>query len=148
MRDTMNGISGSGNLTIGCASVAGSILSRDTAVTHLYSAVTDSHGLYNMFCLLCALSWNSSLRDAKPAGYMFVWFAKHSLAKHCLSFLGDADECEKQFCFVFRICLAFFDVRLRWALVHLFAYNQYCRYLNIVDFLFCVNEETNVMIWY
>ena len=55
-----------------------------------------------MFCLPCALSRNSSLRDAKPAGHLFVWFAKH-----CLSFRGDADECEKQFRFVFRICLAF-----------------------------------------
>ena len=47
---------------------------------------------------------------------MFVWFAKHRLAKHCLLFRGDADECEKQFCFVFRLCLAFFDSRLRRAL--------------------------------
>ena len=56
-----------------------------------------------------ALSRNSSLRDAKPARHLFVWFAKHCLAEHCLSFRGDADECKKQFCFVFRICLAFFD---------------------------------------
>ena len=27
-------------------------------------------------------------------------------------FRGDADECQKQFCFVFRICLAFFNSRL------------------------------------
>ena len=60
----------------------------------------------------CALSRNMSLRDAKPARHLFVWFAKHCLAEHCLSFRGDADECEKQFCFVFRICLAFFDSRL------------------------------------
>ena len=59
-----------------------------------------------------ALSRNRSLRDAKPARHLFVWFAKHCLAEHCLSFRGDADECEKQFCFVFRICLAFFDSRL------------------------------------
>ena len=59
-----------------------------------------------------ALSRNRSLRDAKPARHIFVWFAKHCLAEHCLSFRGDADECEKQFCFVFRICLAFFDSRL------------------------------------
>ena len=59
-----------------------------------------------------ALSLNRSLRDAKPARHLFVWFAKHCLAEHCLSFRGDADECEKQFCFVFRICLAFFDSRL------------------------------------
>ena len=69
-----------------------------------------------MFCLLCALSQNSSLRDAKPAGHLFVWFSKHCLAKDFLSFRGDADECEKQFHFVFCICLAFFDVRLRWVL--------------------------------
>ena len=56
-----------------------------------------------MFCLRCALSQNSSLRDAKPAEYLFVWFAKHCLAKHCLSFRVDAGECEKQFRFVFRI---------------------------------------------
>ena len=43
---------------------------------------------------------------------MFVWFAKRCLAEHCLLFRGDADECQKQFCFVFRICLAFFDSRL------------------------------------
>ena len=59
-----------------------------------------------------ALSRNRSLRDAKPARHIFVWFAKHCLAEHCLLFRGDADECEKQFCFVFRICLAFFDSRL------------------------------------
>ena len=59
-----------------------------------------------------ALSRNRSLRDAKPARHLFVWFAKHCLAEHCLSFRGDTDECEKQFCFVFRICLAFFDSRL------------------------------------
>ena len=55
-----------------------------------------------------AISRNRSLRDAKPARHLFVWFAKHCLAEHCLSFRGDADECEKQLCFVFRICLAFF----------------------------------------
>ena len=59
-----------------------------------------------------ALSRNRSLRDAKPTRHLFVWFAKHCLAEHCLSFRGDADECEKQFCFVFHICLAFFDSRL------------------------------------
>ena len=59
-----------------------------------------------------ALSRNRSLRDAKPARHLFVWFAKHCLAEYCLSFRGDADECEKQFCFVFRICLAIFDSRL------------------------------------
>ena len=59
-----------------------------------------------------ALSRNRSLRDADPARHLFVWFAKHCLAEHCLSFRGDTDECEKQFCFVFRICLAFFDSRL------------------------------------
>ena len=65
-----------------------------------------------MFCKPCSLSRNRSLRDAKSARHMFVWFAKHCLAEHCLSFRGDADECKKQFCFVFRICLAFFDSRL------------------------------------
>ena len=59
-----------------------------------------------------ALSRNRSLRDAKLARHLFVWFAKDCLAEHCLSFRGDADECEKQFCFVFRICLVFFDSRL------------------------------------
>ena len=59
-----------------------------------------------------ALSRNRSLRDAIPGRHLFVWFAKHCLAEHCLSFRGDADECEKQFCFVFRICLAFFYSRL------------------------------------
>ena len=59
-----------------------------------------------------ALSRNRSLRDAKPARHLFVWFAKHCLAEHCLSFRVDAHECEKQFCFVFRICLAVFDSRL------------------------------------
>ena len=66
-----------------------------------------------------ALSRNRSLRDAKPARHLFVWLAKHCLAEHCLSFRGDADECEKQFCFVFRICLAFFDSRLWRPLAHL-----------------------------
>ena len=61
-----------------------------------------------MFCKPCSLSRNRSLRDAKSARHMFVWFAKHCLAEHCLLFRGDADECQKQFCFVFRICLAFF----------------------------------------
>ena len=56
-----------------------------------------------------ALSRNRSFRAAKPARHLFVWFAKHCLVEHCLSFRGDADECEKQFCFGFRICLAFFD---------------------------------------
>ena len=65
-----------------------------------------------MFCKPCSLSRNRSLRDAKSARHMFVWFAKHCLAEHCLLFRGDADECQKQFCFVFRICLAFFDSRL------------------------------------
>ena len=64
-----------------------------------------------------ALSRNRSLRDAKPARHLFVWFAKHCLAERCLSFRGDADECEKQFCFVFRICLAFFDSGL-WRPLH------------------------------
>ena len=45
------------------------------------------------------LSRNRSLRAAKPARHIFVWFVKHCLAEHCLSFRGDADECEKQFCF-------------------------------------------------
>ena len=57
-----------------------------------------------------------SLRDAKPAGHLVVWFTKHCLAEHCLSFRGDSNECEKQFCFVFRICLAFLDSRLHRAL--------------------------------
>ena len=77
------------------------------------------HGLQNEMSLTfrrCfvnrALSRNRSLRDAKPARHIFVWFAKHCLAEQFLSFRGDADECEKQFCFVFRICLAFFDSRL------------------------------------
>ena len=65
-----------------------------------------------MFCKPCSLSRNRSLRDAKSARHMFVWFAKHCSAEHCLLFRGDADECQKQFCFVFRICLAFFDSRL------------------------------------
>ena len=65
-----------------------------------------------MFCKPCSLSRNRSLRDAKSARHMFVWFAKHCLAEHCSLFRGDADECQKQFCFVFRICLAFFDSRL------------------------------------
>ena len=69
-----------------------------------------------MFCLTCALSRNRSLQDAIPPGHLFVWFTKHCLAKHCLSVRGDADKCEKQFCFVFRICLVFYDVPLRWAL--------------------------------
>ena len=69
-----------------------------------------------MFCKPCSLSRNRSLRDAKSARHLFVWFAKHCLAEHCLLFRGDADEFEKQFCFVFRICLAFFDSRLRRAL--------------------------------
>ena len=69
-----------------------------------------------MFCLTCALSRNRSLQDAIPAGHLFVWFTKHCLAKHCLSVQGDSDKCEKQFCFVFRICLVFYDVPLRWAL--------------------------------
>ena len=65
-----------------------------------------------MFCKPCSLSRTRSLRDAKSARHMFVWFAKHCLAEHCLLFRVDADECQKQFCFVFRICLAFFDSRL------------------------------------
>ena len=77
-----------------------------------------------MFCLLCVLSQNSSLRDAKPAGHLFVWFAKHCLAKHCLSFWGDADECEKQFRFVLCICVACFAVRLHWALVCIWMLNS------------------------
>ena len=59
-----------------------------------------------------ALFRNRSLRDAKPARHLFVWFTKHCLAEHCLSFRVDADECEKQFCFVFLICFLFFDSRL------------------------------------
>ena len=70
-----------------------------------------------MFCKPSSLSRNRSLRDAKSARHMFVWFAKHCLAEHCLLFRGDADECQKQFCFVFRICLAFFDSRL-WRPLH------------------------------
>ena len=65
-----------------------------------------------MFCKPCSLSRNRSHRDAKSARHMFVWFAKHCLAEHCLLFRGDADECQKQFCFVFRICFLFFDSRL------------------------------------
>ena len=65
-----------------------------------------------MFCKPCSLSRNRSLPDAKSARHIFVWFAKHCLAEHCLLFRGDADECQKQFCFVFCICLAFFDSRL------------------------------------
>ena len=85
------------------------------------------HGLQNemslinfstMFCKPCSLSRNRSLRDAKSARHMFVWFAKHCLAEHCLSFRGDADECKKQFCFVFRICLAFFWLSSVAALRH------------------------------
>ena len=48
-----------------------------------------------MFCQPCSLSRNRSLRYAKSARHLFVWFAKHCLAEHCLLFRGDADECEK-----------------------------------------------------
>ena len=74
-----------------------------------------------------ALSRNRSLRDAKPARHLFVWFAKHYLAEHCLLFRGDADECEKQFCLVFRICLAFFDSRLWRPLNSNQLWKSYCK---------------------
>ena len=49
-RDAISGISGSGNLTIVRVSLAGSIHSDGAPVQlwHIYSAVTDSHGLYDM----------------------------------------------------------------------------------------------------
>ena len=51
MRDAINWIRGSGYPTIVSNSLAGSIHSRDTrtAVTRIYSAVTDSKDLYDMF---------------------------------------------------------------------------------------------------
>ena len=79
-----------------------------------------------------ALFRNRSLRDAKPARHLFVWFAKHCLAEHCLSFRGDADECEKQFCFVFCICLAFFDSRL-WRPLLYGEWKHYCSLLFTVQ---------------
>ena len=96
---------------------------KDRCLCFSLSTYVSLINVSTMFCLPCALSRNSSrnssLREAKPAGHLFVWFAKHRWAKNCLSFRGHADECEKQFRFVFRICLAFFDVRSRFADWHM-----------------------------
>ena len=53
----------------------------------------------------------SSLQDAKLAGHLLVCFAQSCLAKQL------SEKSEKQFHFVFCVCLAIFDVRLHWALV-------------------------------
>ena len=102
------------SIQTGCVA-SKNLYNRDAINLTLARPVWIDHNFSTMFCLTCALSRNRSLWDGKPAEHLFVWFAKHCLAKHCLSFRGDADECEKQYRFVFRICFAF-DVRLRWAL--------------------------------
>ena len=63
------------------------------------------------FVYCVRLCQGSSLQDAKLAGHLLVCFAQSCLAKQL------SEKSEKQFHFVFCVCLAIFDVRLRWVLV-------------------------------